>query len=380
MTPTGGSPGKFYEDIGAYAFRGTGTDLAEGSTVEIYRQSSSTGWARVATSTLTTDAYAVNLPVQAAGTFTFVATTGGAPGSGDEVSSAPVTVTVEDARIVLNAPVRRIDSLRNPTVKGNIVPARAGVTIHVDVVRKGKFRLAKTAVTDAAGRYSVVLGYGRRNLATYTLRATYRAPNRDRWEKSTQRKFSRIAVLNAVVTETTEDEVAETYRDGCPVGPSKLRTVTMNFYGRDKKMHRGVLIIRTDLTPEIIRGFTRALDHRFPVAKMYNPNRYGGNDPKQMKANNSSGFNCRKVVGNPYRQSPHSYGIALDVNPVQNPYRDVKGKWWPKNGKSYIDRTPRRFGMLTKKSHLTKSLRRDDFFWGGFWKPGRDYQHFEYRP
>ena len=73
-----------------------------------------------------------------------------------------------------------------------------------------------------------------------------------------------------------------------------------------------------------------------------------------MKANNSSGFNCRKVVGNPYRQSPHSYGIAIDVNPVQNPYRDVKGKWWPSNGKSYIDRTPRRFGMLTKKSHLTK--------------------------
>ena len=40
VTPTGGSPGQFYEDIGAYAFRGTGTDLAEGSTVEIYRQSS----------------------------------------------------------------------------------------------------------------------------------------------------------------------------------------------------------------------------------------------------------------------------------------------------------------------------------------------------
>ncbi len=380
VTPTGGSPGRFYEDIGAYAFRGTGTDLAEGSTVEIYRRTASVDWARVATSTLTAGAYAASLPVQAVGTFTFVATTGGAPGSGDEVSSTPVTVTVADSRIILNPPVRRIDSLRN--LEGDRL-GRAGPG-RGDGPRRGAEEGQVRAGQDRGHRLGRPIlgrvGYGRRNLATYTLRAIYKAPNRNRWEKSTQRKFSRIAVLNAVVTKTTKDEVAKTYHSGCPVGPSKLRTVTMNFYGRDKKMHRGVLIVRSDLTPEIIRGFTRALDHRFPVAKMYNPNRYGGNDPRQMKANNSSGFNCRKVVGNPYRQSPHSYGIAIDVNPVQNPYRDVKGKWWPSNGKSYIDRTPRRFGMLTKKSHLTKSLRGDDFFWGGFWKPGRDYQHFEYRP
>ena len=62
---------------------------------------------------------------------------------------------------------------------------------------------------------------------------------------------------------------------------------------------------------------------------MNNPNVYGGNDPRQMAADNTSGFNCRKVVGNPYKMSPHSYGIALDVNTVQNPYRDDRGKWWP---------------------------------------------------
>jgi hypothetical protein len=153
----------------------------------------------------------------------------------------------------------------------------------------------------------------------------------------------------------------------------------MNFYGRDSVMHRGVLIVRSNLTTKIIRGFRKALDHRYPVAKMNNPNLYGGNDPKQMTANNTSGFNCRKVVGNPYAQSPHSYGIAIDVNTVQNPYRDGHGKWWPKNGRPYIDRTPRRKGMLTKNSYLTKSLKADHFFWGGRGSPGKDYQHFEYR-
>ncbi len=73
----------------------------------------------------------------------------------------------------------------------------------------------------------------------------------------------------------------------------------------------------------------------------------------------------------------HVFGTAIDVNPVQNPYRDVNGRWWPANGKKYIDRTPRRRGMLTRNSTLTRQLRRDGFFWGGFWSPGRDYQHFQ---
>lgn len=323
--------------------------------------------------------YATRIPVTAYGTFTFATTTGGAPGSGDEIASNEVEVAVADSRIALDKPVARINTLKNPVISGSVVPARAGIEVHIDVVRSGRFRLATTVLTDDAGRFAKALDYGSGRLATYTIRATYQAVNRDRWERSASEKFTRIAVIDAVVTETTAAEVEKTYRKGCPVGKSDLSTIAMNFYGRDKVVRRGMVIVRDDLTDEVIRGFTSALKHRYPVAKMKNPNVYGGNDPKQMKANNTSGFNCRKVVGNPYRMSPHSYGIAIDVNPVQNPYRDVNGKWWPSNGKSYIDRTPRRFGMLTKKSYLTRSLRSDDYFWGGLWSPGRDYHHFEYR-
>jgi hypothetical protein len=224
----------------------------------------------------------------------------------------------------------------------------------------------------------VSVAHGNGTLASYSVRSAYRATNRPRWEISSAYTVKRVKVLNAVVTKTTKAEVAKTYRSGCPVGPSKLRTITMNYLGFDGRMHRGVLIVKTSLTGKITRGFQEALTFNYPVAKMRNPNEYGGNDPKQMAANNTSGFNCRKVVGNPYAQSPHSYGIAIDVNTVQNPYRDRNGKWWPKNGRSYIDRTPRRKGMLTKGSHLTTQLRHEGYFWGGLWSPGKDYQHFEY--
>ena len=368
----------FWSEIGKYAFRGSASGLPEDAQIEIYSRSASTGWSRLTTAQLDSGSYAVNRPVLGPGTFTFVATSGGAPGAGDGVSSNSVTVTVHKSTIRFNRPVAEIDSLKNPRLSGSIVPGRLGVTVNIDVLTDRGFRRIDGVRTGAKGRFALYLSHGRGSLASYRIRAAYRLPNRPVWVASGSHRFSRIAVLNGVVTPTTAAEVATTYHSGCPVGRSRLRTITMNYYGIDKRMHRGVLIVRSDLTGEVKYAFSRALQVRFPITRMNNPNVYGGNDPKQMAADNSSAFNCRRVVGNPYRMSPHSYGIAIDVNTRQNPYRDVTGKWWPENGRRYIDRTPRRQGMLNSHSTLVRTLGRDGFFWGGRWYPGRDYQHFQY--
>ena len=375
---TFGSGGAFWSDIGRYAFRGSAGGLADGGPIEIYWRSSRTGWTRLTTAQIASGAYAVDYPVLTHGTYGFVATSGGAPGSGDTVSSNSVTVTVGNSAVKLHRPVEEIDALKNPRLSGSIVPSRAGITVNIDVLTDRGFRTIATTRTNASGRFALNLSYGRGSLASYRIRATYRVPNRARREVSGNYRFTRIAVLNGVVTPTTAAEVATTYHSGCPVGRSRLSTITMNYYGLDRKMHRGVLIVRSDLAGEIKYAFSRSLSVRFPITRMNNPNAYGGNDPKQMAADNSSGFNCRRVVGNPYRMSPHSYGIAIDVNPRQNPYRDVTGKWWPSNGKEFIDRTPRRLGMLSSKSTMVRVLRNEGFFWGGLWNPGRDYQHFQY--
>ncbi len=379
VSSTGGPvAGAFYQDLGAYAVSGQVLGVADGTPVKIARRSASADFTTVATAPVIGGRFSVRIPVTSGGAFTFRASAAAGGDGETHVTSNLVDVTVRDATVTLDKPVTKIDSLVNPTLTGAVVPARAGVRVNIDVLVSGRYRAVASTVTDSAGRYRTSFAYGKGKLATYSIRTAYHAANSDRWEKSGSRSLARIAVINAKITDTTAAEVANTYRKGCPVGRSKLKTVTMNFYGRDKRMHRGVIIIRSDLTTELVRGFKSALDHRYPVAKMNNPNVYGGNDPKQMTANNTSGFNCRKVVGNPYRQSPHSYGIALDVNTVQNPYRDARGTWWPSNGKTYINRKNKRSGMLYSSSHLTASLRKDKFFWGGHWNPGRDYQHFQY--
>jgi D-alanyl-D-alanine carboxypeptidase len=375
---TFGSGSAFWSDIGKYAFRGSASGLAYGAQVEIYWRSRSTGWTRLTTAQVASGAYAVDSPVLGHGTFTFAATSGGAPGSGDEVRSNLVTVTVGNSGVRFNKPVERIDALKNPQLTGSIVPGRAGVTVNIDVLTDRGFRRIDATKTNAKGHFALSFRHGHGRLVSYRIRAAYQVPNRPRWEASHSHRFWRVAVLNAVVTPTTAAEVATTYHSGCPVGRSRLSTITINHYGADSKMHRGVMIVRSDLASEIRFAFDRSLGVRFPITRMNNPNAYGGNDPKQMAADNSSGFNCRRVVGNPYRMSPHSYGIAIDVNPRQNPYRDVTGKWWPSNGKNFIDRTPRRGGMLDSKSTMVRTLSADGFFWGGRWYPGRDYQHFQY--
>ena len=51
-----------------------------------------------------------------------------------------------------------------------------------------------------------------------------------------------------------------------------------------------------------------------------------------MASGNTSGFNCRGVVGNPGVASPHSYGRAIDLNTWENPYHSQQGivpnTWW----------------------------------------------------
>jgi hypothetical protein len=148
---TGGPvAGRFFQDIGSYALTGAATDLDDGTAIEIYRRTASEGWTLQASTRLTAESYSATLPVRERGTFTFVSTTGGAPGSGDEIASNEVVITVEDSKITLDQPVAKIDSLKNPTISGTIVPARSGVEIQINVKRSGTYQTAETTTTDSS--------------------------------------------------------------------------------------------------------------------------------------------------------------------------------------------------------------------------------------
>ncbi len=194
-----------------------------------------------------------------------------------------------------------------------------------------------------------------------------------RLDYSSRGSSIRVHVNRGVYGVGTSD-VRYTYRSGCPVGRSQLKKVRMNYQGYDGSVHRGTIILRDDAVNRTVDAFSKGAWGKFALYQLSNPDKYKGVDTVQMKANNTSAFNCRKVVGNPYAQSPHSYGRAVDINTVQNPYYDGK-KWYPSNGTKWIKKRTGK-GVLTGNDPMTKGMTSNGYFWGAWWYD-KDYQHFQ---
>ena len=102
--------------------------------------------------------------------------------------------------------------------------------------------------------------------------------------------------------------------------------------------------------------------------------RYGASDDRSMAADNTSAFNCRRVEGST-AWSEHSYGRAIDVNPLENPYISRRGVL-PPAGRAFLDRSLRRRGMIHAGDAVVRAFASVGWGWGGAWTSPRDYQHF----
>jgi hypothetical protein len=164
------------------------------------------------------------------------------------------------------------------------------------------------------------------------------------------------------------------WRPGCPVPLSQLRYVQVSHMGFDGRERTAELVVHQDVANAVIIAFKLMWDEGFPIERMRLVDDYGGNDDASMAANNSSAFNCRRVAGSS-TWSQHSYGRAIDLNPVQNPY--VSGATVsPPAGRSYLDRRAVRPGMIVPNGAAHAAFRAIGWGWGGSWSSSKDYQHF----
>ncbi len=152
---------------------------------------------------------------------------------------------------------------------------------------------------------------------------------------------------------------------------NRLALVNVRYFGFDGKIHVGQLVVYKDLSKEIKEIFERLLKIKFPVRSVIPIVKFGWDDEKSMSANNTSAFNYRLIKGTK-KLSKHSYGIAIDINPLFNPY--VKRNSTEPEGAEYI---PERPGTITRNSPVVKIFSEYGWDWGGNWTRGKDYQHFE---
>jgi poly-gamma-glutamate synthesis protein (capsule biosynthesis protein) len=162
------------------------------------------------------------------------------------------------------------------------------------------------------------------------------------------------------------------WRRGCPVPLAHLRYLRMTYYGFDGVAHRGEMVVHHAEAKKVITVFRRAYESRFPIRRMRLVDDYAGSDDKSMAANNTSAFNCRRTTSG-RTWSQHSYGRAVDVNPIQNPYV-YRGNVEPPAGARYVRRWPLRKGMLTWT--VRDAFHDAGWYWGGRWSALKDYMHF----
>lgn len=160
-----------------------------------------------------------------------------------------------------------------------------------------------------------------------------------------------------------------------------LRLLTLPYRDFSGTAKLGRLIVHRRVAADVRDVFVQVFkDKSFAIARMDLVDAFNGDDDASMAANNTSAYNCRKAAGSK-RLSSHAQGIAIDVNPLINPFVWKKGTS-PSGGAAWDTPTERKAaagqqpGLITADSAITRAFKAKGWGWGGDWKSSRDYQHF----
>jgi hypothetical protein len=165
-----------------------------------------------------------------------------------------------------------------------------------------------------------------------------------------------------------------TWKRGCPVAAADLSWLRLRFWGFDKRRHTGELLVNRSAADSLVSAFHHIYEARFPIEEMRITGLAELDAAPTGDGNNTSAFACRTTRGDT-SYSQHAYGLEVDVNPFQNPYRrgDVV---LPELASSYLDRSWVRPGMVTPDGPVVDAFSAIGWTWGGTSHSPKDLQHF----
>ena len=171
----------------------------------------------------------------------------------------------------------------------------------------------------------------------------------------------------------------KSYKVQCTIPLSELRYIKALHITQHGVIMLGEMVVNRAIAQDVVTILRRLYDQGYPIERMVLVDEYNADDELSMRANNSSAFNYRHTPGGT-RLSAHSRGMAVDINPLYNPYvKHYPDRIYvaPATAGEYVNR----YGAFPYK------IERDDiccrlflehgFEWGGDYKSIKDYQHFE---
>jgi D-alanyl-D-alanine carboxypeptidase len=175
-----------------------------------------------------------------------------------------------------------------------------------------------------------------------------------------------------------------TWKPGCPVPLEDLRLLEFNHHGFGGGVRRGPMVVHEDVAEDVLWVFKQLFNAGFPIKRVGLTKEFVPSEFEPIitsKRSVTASFNCRPVItplGPSDEFSQHSYGMAIDINPVQNPYVTADGFVRNTEARRYLDRSKRLPGMIHPNDIVVRSFAKIGWSWGGTWSGGKDYMHFSF--
>jgi poly-gamma-glutamate synthesis protein (capsule biosynthesis protein) len=135
----------------------------------------------------------------------------------------------------------------------------------------------------------------------------------------------------------------------------------------------GELVVAAALAGRTAALFRRLWQLGWPIRQLRLVDDFAGSDDASMAADNSSAFNFRVIAGTDVL-SQHALGRAIDLNPVENPWRRPD-RILPDAGRAFADRAVIRPGMIVRPGPVIAALDELGWEWGGDWRHAFDDHH-----
>jgi hypothetical protein len=171
------------------------------------------------------------------------------------------------------------------------------------------------------------------------------------------------------------------WHKGCPVALSGLRMLTVSYRNPHGQTRTGRLIVNARAAAPLSQVFRQLYRQRFPIRDMRYADFYGPKSHRPRDGDVTAAFECRQAVPSPCTGgkgtgswSMHAYGLAVDLNPRENPYVGCGQTRDPK-ARKYFDRSRHRPMMVT--TGTVQAFASIGWGWGGSWSGNtKDYMHF----
>lgn len=166
-----------------------------------------------------------------------------------------------------------------------------------------------------------------------------------------------------------------TYPEGAEIALEDLRYLRLSYCDFEGRTQTGEMVCNQSIADDLVAIFRALYQARYPIRSIRLVDDFGGSDEASMEADNTSCFNYRLRPGQRIL-SKHALGLAVDVNPLENPYVRY-GEVQPAGAEPYADRTQDFPHKISPDDLCYRLFRERGFHWGGSWQKHKDYQHFE---